>query len=167
MSLEPVAVLHAGVFLGVIGGLYGLLVAVVWSPLLLSGRVRRLFDSLSACDWRLDYALWAPVPAACWGFLCGTVVSVSLDVRPPTDASPLYVSGIDGIVVATAISLLLWPALLLSVLPARGWDWYSPADRSTTAPLVVAGTVWYLSWLVVPTYYVVLFAGFGDAMSGP
>lgn len=167
MSVEPLSVLHTGVFLAIVAGLYGLVVSVVWSPFLISGRVRRLFDALSSRDWRLDYALSAPLPAVCWGFLCGAAVSLSLDVRPPGDASPLYASGVDGIVAATAISLLLWPALLVYVLPARGIDWYASEDRPTTVVLVLAGIAWYLPWLVVPTYYVVVFAGFGDVMTGP
>ena len=167
MSIEPIAILHMGVFLAIVSGLYGLLIALFWSPFLLTEHFRQLFGSLSPFDWHINYVLWIPLPAVCWGFLCGSVVSLSLDVRPPTDASPLYVSGLDGIIVATAVSLLLWPALLLYVLPARGFDWYSNKDSSTTVTLVIGGTVWYLPWLISPTYLIVLFAGFGDVMTGP
>ena len=167
MNIEPIAILHMGVFLAIVGGLYGLLVALVWSPFLLAGRFRRLFGSLPPSDWRVNYVLWIPLPAACWGFLCGSIVSLSRDIRPPTEASPLYISGLDGIIVATAVSLLLWPILLLYVLPARGFDWYSNDDISTTVALVIGGIVWYLPWLVVPTYILVLLAGLGDVMSGP
>lgn len=167
MSIEPIAILHMGVFLAIVSGLYGLLIALFWSPFLLTEHFRQLFGSLSSFDWHINYVLWIPLPAVCWGFLCGSVVSLSLDVRPPTDASPLYVSGLDGIIVATAVSLLLWPALLLYVLPARGFDWYSNRDTSTTVTLVIGGTVWYLPWLIIPTYLIVLFAGFGDVLTGP
>lgn len=166
MAVEPIEILHTGLFLGVVGGLYGWLVGIAWSPFLLAKRLRRLFESLSHLDWRVNYLLWIPVPAACWGFLCGSVVSLSRDVRPPTEASPLYVSGVDGIVVATAVSIVLWPALLLYALPARGIDWDADGNASTVA-LVLGGTVWYLPWLVVPTYVIVLLAGFGDVMTGP
>jgi hypothetical protein len=108
-----------------------------------------------------------PLPAACWGFLCGSIVSLSLDIRPPTGASPLYVSGVDGIVVATAVSLLLWPVLLLYVLSTRGINWYANDDRLSTVALVIGGIIWYLPWLVIPTYYIVLVAGFGDVLTGP
>ncbi|WP_323190550.1 hypothetical protein [Halostella sp. PRR32] len=166
MSVEPVAILHMGIFLAIVSGLCGLLVALFWSPFLLTERFRHLFGSLPPFDWPINYFLWIPLPAVCWGFLCGSVVSMSLDVRPPTDASPLYVSGLDGIIVATAVSLLLWPALLLYVLPARGFNWYSNEDTSTTVALVIGGTIWYFPWLVIPTYVIVLFAGFGDVMTG-
>jgi hypothetical protein len=88
-------------------------------------------------------------------------------VRPPTQASEIYVAGIDGIVVATLLSLLLWPFLLLYVLPGSGLDW----DRNEYAPktimLVVGSLVWYLMFLVGPAYILALFAGFGDVMAGP
>ena len=167
MSVDPLAILYMGVFLAIVSGLYGLLIALFWSPFLLSKHFRQLFGSLSTFDWRINYILSIPLPAVCWGFLCGSAVSLSLDIRPPTDASPLYVSGLDGIIVATAVSLLLWPALLLYVLPARGFDWYSSKDTSTMVTLVIGGTLWYLPWLIIPTYLIVLFAGFGDVMTGP
>lgn len=101
-----------------------------------------------------------------WAFFFGSVLSLSRDVLPPTQASELYVSGVDGIVVATAVSILLWPILLLYVLPARGFDWHSENSTPTTVALVVGGTVWYLLWLVGPMYLFVFFAGFGEVMSG-
>ncbi|SFG33754.1 hypothetical protein SAMN04488063_1726 [Halopelagius inordinatus] len=165
MAVEPLSILHTGVFLAVVYGLYGWLVAVPWAPFLLAGRVRRLFDSIPPSEWRVNYALWLPVPGAVWGFLCGCVVSLSLDVRPTGKASPLYVSGVDGIAAATAVSLLLWPTLLLYVLPNRGFDWYAEDRVPTTVLLVVAAAVWYLLWLVVPTYVLAVFAGFGDSFS--
>lgn len=92
---------------------------------------------------------------------------MSLDVRPPTQASEIYVAGIDGIVVATLISLLLWPFIILYVLPSSGLDW----DRNEYAPktiiLGVGSFVWYLALLVGPAYILSLLAGFGDAVAGP
>jgi hypothetical protein len=92
---------------------------------------------------------------------------MSLDMRPPTQASEIYVAGIDGIVVATLISLLLWPILLLYVLPGSGLDW----DRNKYAPktiiLVVGSLLWYLVFLTGPAYILSLVAGFGDVMAGP
>lgn len=86
-----------------------------------------------------------------WAFCLRSALPVSRVVRPPTQASILYVAALDGIVVATAVSFVLWPILLLYVLPVRGFDWYSEEHTPTTVALVVGGTVWYLLWLVVPT----------------
>ncbi|WP_458205062.1 hypothetical protein [Haladaptatus sp. NG-SE-30] len=166
MTVEPISILPTGIFLAVVGGLYGGLIAVVWSPFLVVGRLRRLFDSLPPSGWGLNHFLWMPLPAVLWGFLCGSALSLSRDVRPPTKASPLYVSGLDGIVVATGVSILLWPTLLLYALPAKGFDWYAEESTPTTVVLVAGAIVWYLLWLVVPTYVIVLFAGFGDTFSG-
>ena len=162
-----VSVVFTGVHFALLIGLYGVFIGVLWSPFLAAGRLRALFASLPPSEWRVNYALWIPLPALVWGFLFGSVLSVSLDVRPPTQASEIYVAGIDGIVVATLVSILLWPILLLYVLPANGVDW----DRNEYAPktvvLVVVSLVWYLVFLVGPAYVLSIFAGFGDVMAGP
>lgn len=164
MALQPLSILHTGVFFAVLAGLYGWIIGALWSPFLLPERGRSLFDSLPPSEWYWNYALWIPVPAAVWGFVFGTTLSVSLDVRPPTQASEIYVAGIDGIIVASAVALLLWPTLLLFVLPAR-WD---PQEYSPATLLFVLGSlVWYLVLLAGPTYVLTVFAGFGDAMAGP
>lgn len=165
MGIDLIYVLFTGLHFAVLGGLYGLLIALLWSPFLIAGRLRRLFDSLPPTDWRVSYALWMPLPAMVWGFFLGSVLPMSRTVRPPTEASILYVAALDGMMVATAISILLWPILLLYVLPVRGFDWYPEEHTPTTVALVVGGTVWYLLFLVVPMYIFALFAGFGDVMT--
>jgi hypothetical protein len=165
MTVEPLAVLHSGVFTALLCGIYGWLIGVLWSPFLLARRMRLLFASLPNADWRVSYGLWIPLPAVVWGFCFGCVISLSRDLRTPGKASPLYVAGLDGIAVATLVSLLLWPALLLYVLPERGFDW-DPAEYDVrTVLLVVAGIVWYLLFLVGPAYAMSVFAGFGDSFS--
>jgi len=161
------SVLFTSVHFALLIGLYGLLIGVFWSPFLAAERLRDFFGSLPPSEWRVNYALWIPLPALVWGFLFGGTLSVSLDVRPPTQASEIYVAGIDGIVVATLISLLLWPFIILYVLPSSGLDW----DRNEYAPktiiLGVGSFVWYLVLLVGPAYILSLLAGFGDAVAGP
>lgn len=166
MAIEPIWTVFTGLHFAILGGIYGLFIAVFWSPFLLAKRFRMLFESLPPTDWRVSYFLWMVLPGMVWAFFFGSVLTLSRDVRPPTPASGLYVSGIDGLVVATVISLLLWPALLLYVLPGRGLQWFSRKDLKTVA-LAVGGTVWYLVWLVVPMYAFVLFAGLGEVMGGP
>lgn len=166
MEIDPIWILFTGLHSSIPGGIYGWFIAIVWLPFLLARRFRVLFDSLPPSDWRVSYVLWMVLPAMVWAFFFGSVLSLSRDVRPPTRASELYVSGMDGIIVATVVSIFLWPTLLLYVLPARGFDWYSEKNTSTTVALVVGATVWYLLWIVVPMYVFVFFAGFGDAMTG-
>ena len=165
MALQPLEIVYTGVVLAVVGGIYGWLVAVLWSPFLLSGRMRSLFETLPPSDWRVNYALWMPLPAAIWAFLFGFGLSLSSDVRPPTKAASLYVAGVDGIALATLVSLPLWPALLLSLLPKRGFDWAPNDYGPKTAALVVTGTIWYLVFLVGPAYALSILAGFGQVMS--
>jgi hypothetical protein len=165
MAVDPLSVLYTGLFLAVVCAVYGWLVAVAWLPFLAAGRLRRLFGSLSTRGWLANYALWMPLPGAVWGFVFGCTLSASRDVRAPSQVSPLYVAGVDGIVAATLVSLVLWPVVLLSVLPARGIDWDPEGDSPGTAALVVGGTVWYLLFLVGPAYALSVFAGFGDAMA--
>jgi hypothetical protein len=147
--------------------LYGLVIGGFWTPLLLAKRLRRLFATLPPSDWRVSYVLWIPLPAVFWGILFGVVLSVSPDLREPTSASPLYVGGVDGIVVATIVSLLVLPVVVLYLLPARGYDWVPEEYSTTTVVLVVGGLLWYLLFLVGPAYVLSIFAGFGDAMTGP
>ena len=166
MNTDLLHVLFTGLHFSILGGIYGLFIAIFWSPFLVAGRFRVLFDSLVPTDWRVSYVLWMALPGMVWAFFFGSVLTLSRDIRPPTQASELYVAGVDGIVVATVVSLLLWPILLLYVLPDRGFDWYSENSTPTTVTLVVGGTVWYLLWLVVPMYVFVFFAGFGEVISG-
>lgn len=166
MAVDILAVLYSGVFVAVFTGLYGWLVGIVWTPFLASKRLRQLFDELPPDEWVLNYVLWIPLPAVVWGVLFGAGLSLSRDVLPPGQASPLYAAGVDGIILATVVSLVLWPVLLLSVLPDRGIDWIPEGDRPKAALLVVAGLVWYLVFLVGPAYVFTIFAGFGDAFSG-
>lgn len=164
---NPVSVLFTAVHFALLIGIYGLLVGVFWSPFLAAGRLRDLFAVLPPSEWRVNYALWIPLPALVWGFLFGGTLSVSLDVRPPTQASEIYVAGIDGIIVATLISLLLWPILLLYVLPGSGLDWNQNDYTPKTTILVVGSLIWYLVLLAGPAYILSLVAGFGDVMAGP
>ncbi|MEF8801484.1 MAG: hypothetical protein V5A38_13240 [Halolamina sp.] len=166
MAVDIVSVLHTGVFLAVVLGLYGWLVGVVWTPFLVSKRLRQLFDALPPREWLVNYVLWIPLPAVVWGFLFGAGLSLSRDVLSPGTASPLYAAGVDGIVLATVVSLVLWPVLLLYILPEKGIDWVPEGDQPNAALLVVAGVVWYLVFLVGPAYVFTLFAGFGDSFSG-
>lgn len=165
MAVDPVSVLYTGLFLAVVSWFYGFLVAVAWTPFLVAGRVRGLFSTLPPAGWIRSYALWTPVPAAVWGFLFGCVLPLSREFRPPSRASELYLAGVDGITVATLVSLPLWPAVLLSLLPARGIDWDPHGYGPKTALLLVVATVWYLLSLVGPAYAFSVFAGVGDAMS--
>lgn len=165
MALQPLEILYTGVFIALISGVYGWLIAVLWSPFLIVGRLRSLFRSLPPSGWRVNYGLWMPLPAVLWGLLFGIGLSLSLDVRPETKASPIYVAGLDGIALATIVSLPLWPILLLYVLPIRGFDWDSNDYDAKTILLVVTGTIWYLIFLVGAAYALSILAGFGDAMS--
>lgn len=165
MTFDPLGVAYTAVFLAAVAGVYGVAVAVVWSPFLLSGRLRALFEALPPGDSPLGY-LWLPLPAAVWGFLFGAGLSASRDLLSPGDAAPLYAAGVDGIVVATLVSAVLWPAAVLWWLPRRGVVWRPDGDGPETVALVVAGVVWYLLWLAGPAYVLSVFAGFGQAMSG-
>jgi hypothetical protein len=50
MGIELFAILHMRVFLAIVDSLYGALIALFCSPLLLARRFRRLFDSLPPAD---------------------------------------------------------------------------------------------------------------------
>jgi hypothetical protein len=167
MALQPLSILHTGVFFAVAAGLYGWFIGILWTPFLFAERFRRLFETLPPSDWLPNYVLWIPLPAVVWGFLFGSGISLSRDIFSPGQASELYAAGIDGIVIATTVSLILWPLLLLYVLPKRGVDWDPHGYSPSTVLLVVVSLVWYLALLVGPAYVFTVLAGFGDVMSGP
>lgn len=167
MALQPLSILYTGVFLAVVAGLYGWFIGILWSPFLLTERFRRLFESLPPSEWLPNYVLWIPLPAVVWGFFFGAGISLSRDVLSPGKASELYAAGVDGIVAATAVSLVVWPVVLLYVLPRKNHDWDPNGYSASTVLLVVTSLLWYLVFLVGPAYVISVFAGFGDAMTGP
>jgi len=164
MALDPVSVLYNAVFVAVATGIYGWVIAVFWSPFLLSARLRALLDALPPRDWRWNYVLWIPLPGGTWGFIWGATLAIRSDLQPPE--ATIGAAAIDGLVIASVFSLLLWPAILLVVLPARGYDWSPEDDRLLSALLVIGGTSWYLLFIVGPMYYLSLLAGIGGAMTG-
>lgn len=161
VALDPASTLSTGLVLAVACGLYGWLVAFLWAPFLVAERFRVLFASLPPDGAAVNYGLWMPLPAALWGFLAGSVFSLSAGGTPSTASA-----AVDGIVAATLVSVLLWPTVLLYVLPAGGVDWTPTGRTLPTVALVVGGTAWYLLFLVVPASVATVFAGFGEAMSG-
>ncbi|MEF8807062.1 hypothetical protein [Natronomonas sp.] len=167
MALQPLSILYTGVFLAVVAGLYGWFIGILWSPFLLTERFRRLFESLPPFEWLPNYVLWIPLPAVVWGFFFGAGISLSRDVLSPGKASELYAAGVDGIVIATAVSLVVWPVVLLYVLPRKNLDWDPNGYSASTVLLVVTSLLWYLVFLIGPAYVISVFAGFGDAMTGP
>ena len=164
MAIDPLAMLYSGAFAAVATGMYGWVIAIPWSPFLLSDRLRALFAALPPAGWQASFVFWIPIPAAVWGFLWGGTLSFRADLQPPE--ATIGAAAMDGLVVATAASVLLWPAVLLYGLPATGTDWFADWTRPRTALLVVAATGWYLLFLVVPGYFLSILAGIGGAMTG-
>lgn len=146
-------------------GLYGAIIGVFWTPFLLFETIRDLFVALPLEDWRVSYLVWIPVPALVWSLVFAITLSISPELRQPSKASPLYVGGLDGIIMATVVSLLLWPAILLHGLPRLGVNWFPRNQSRKPQLLVVLGLTWYLVFLIGPAYGLSVFAGFGDAMS--
>lgn len=164
MPLDPVSILQSAVFVGVVVGIYGWVIAFFWSPFLLSRRIRALLDVLPPRTWQWNYALWMPVPGIVWGVFWGATLAIRSDLQPPE--ATIGAAAFDGLITATVLSLLLWPLVLLFVLPSRGYPWYPADERLSAALLVIGGTGWYLLFIVVPMYYLSLLAGIGGAMTG-
>jgi len=166
MAIDIGSALLSGAVAAAFCAIYGFVIGVFWTPFLIAKRFRRLFAELLDTDWRATYTLLIPLPAIVWGFFFGSVLELSPDLRPPSAASPSYLGGIDGIVVATLVSSLLWPTLLLYILPRVGIDWDPNEYPASTIILILSGLGWYLMCLIGPAYVLSVFAGFGDAMSG-
>lgn len=166
MGLDAFGILYSGVFLAVVVGVYGYLPGSLTAPFLLAAPFRKLFAGLPGPNWGTSYVLWIPLPAALWGFCFGVVISLSGDLGPTAAEPDLYHLGVEGIIVATAVSAVLWPAVLLYWLPSIDVSWYGDEAGLKEIALAVGATAWYLLFVVYPAYMFVFFAGFGQAFSG-
>ncbi len=140
-----------------IGAVQGLVIAVLWAPFLFAKHWRRLFSSLPPTEWQINYLFWMPLPAIVWYLIFGIALRVGLNTGSSTSSSVMFTAGVNAIVGATVVSLLLWPILLLYVLPAKGFNWHGDEHTPTTVVLVLSGLLWYLLVLTIPVGLLVFF----------
>lgn len=132
----------------VVGLAVGLMVCVLWSPFLLSGRVRGCFAIGPTRWWQVNYVL---------AFVSLASLHATLAV-----AGLLFAGSPTGIFEA-----LVGPALLV---PAAGWTVAafllreregrpdSPAFDGTTLGLLALGALWYAVLTGVPSFVIAVFA---------
>lgn len=136
-------------FIPLFGSVIGLLAAIpiglLWSPFLLSARIRRCFAMGPTRWWQANYGLTFALLGAVHA---GLVVAGLLYAHDPTSTFEALV-GPSLVVPATA-----WVAVAFS-LRGEGDDQES---SGATLGLVALGAVWYALLTGVPSFVVALFA---------
>lgn len=127
----------------------GIVAALLWSPFLVSSRVRTLFRSLPpAGSTAVSYVLVTvglslPYVAGTLGALVvtegqsgGTMANAILNMLVPV--SSLYVLGL--------------PVIAIRGLPRVGRDWDPTGGDTTTWLLLIVGAAWYSALFAVPLF---------------
>ena len=139
-----------GVTLGLVVG-PGLVAALLWSPFLLSSRLRALFRSLpptrSAAVSYLGVTIGLSVPylaGTVWAMMAtkgqtgGAMANALLNVMIPVSSG--YVIGL--------------PAIAVRGLPGIGIDWDQNGYDGTTWLLLIGGSTWYSALFAVPLFLI-------------
>ncbi|MDY6775773.1 MAG: hypothetical protein SV253_06820 [Halobacteria archaeon] len=129
----------------------GLVAGVLWSPFLVSDRVRSLFDSSPVSSY-VAYPVFCVV--ASLPYLLGLGAVFVLD---PTGTATYSNAIISLSVVVTLLYAVGFPSVALLVLPRLGYDYdYDRLDdrRVTTWLLLGAGGLWYGTVMSLPLFLV-------------
>ncbi|MCD2204936.1 hypothetical protein [Halobacterium sp. KA-6] len=117
---------------------------VLWSPFLLSERLRSLFRHLPPTNSLLRSYLVVEIGLAV-PFIMGTAVAL---VRIPRAAVSTAI--LDTVVQITFVYVVALPVLAGDVLPKLGVDWDPTGYSGTTWLLLVGSVVWYAVLVAVP-----------------
>jgi hypothetical protein len=145
------------VFRGETGGLLllavvalapGLVAGILWSPFLLSGRLRSLVKTVDPTGfWPATYALCS----VCTGVL--VVVGYGLLLGDlPNDPGAGANLLLDGVVTGALVLVAAGWAGPTLVAPRLGYDWDPTGYGPGTHALVLAGAVWYAVVLLTPFF---------------
>jgi hypothetical protein len=126
----------------------GTVAGVLWSPFLLSGRLRSLVETLDPTGvWPVTYA----VGTVLTGFLV-VVGFVLLLGDLPNDSAAGANLLLDGVVVTVVVLVAVGWAGSTLVAPRLGYDWDPTGYGLGTHVLVLAGAVWYAVVLATPFF---------------
>lgn len=140
-GLTGLADIQSAVLLGVA---LGFVAVVLWSPLLLSGRVRSLFRHLPPANSLLISYLVVG-GGLTLPFIAGTGVAL---VRMPQAAVSIAI--LDVVVQTAFVYVIALPLLAGDILPKLGVDWDPSGYGETTWLLLVGSVVWYVVVVAVP-----------------
>lgn len=135
----------------------GIVAALLWSPFLLSSRLRTLYRSLPPARSTLVSYLFVTVglsipylAGTTWALMAtegqsgGAMANALLDVLIPV--SSVYVIGI--------------PVVAIEGLPRLGVDWDPTGYGPSTWILLIAGSTWYSALFAVPLFLISLVLAF-------
>ncbi|MFC6990239.1 hypothetical protein ACFQJD_18845 [Haloplanus sp. GCM10025708] len=136
-------VFWTGVYATLAGALAGVVAAVLWSPFLLSDRLRALFQLGPTDHWGLNYVVACVVVTAVHGLVLGVGLALGAGRDGPSIAVILLVS---------ALTIGLVWAVPAVALPARGYEWDPRGFDAVTHLLLVGGSIWYAAIVTVPMF---------------
>ena len=126
----------------------GTVAGVLWSPFLLSGRLRALVRTVDPTGvWPVTYALCSvgtgSLVVVGFGLLLGNL---------PDDSAAGANLLLDGVVAAALVLVAVGWAGPTLVAPRLGYDWDPTGYGLGTHALVLAGAVWYAAVLLTPFF---------------
>lgn len=124
----------------------GIIGATLWSPILLIGRFRSLFDRLPPARWTIASYLVVAVGLSL-PFVIGTGVVFATTSTEGAALSNALLNVASGLTVVYVIAL---PIVASIGLPRYGLDWDPTEYGIGTGLLLVAATLWYAAVFVVP-----------------
>lgn len=131
----------------------GLVAALLWSPFLLSSRLRSLYRSLppagSTVVSYLGVTLGLSLP-----YLVGTVWAITA-TKGGTGAT-MANALLDVILPITALYVIGLPIASVEGLPRLGIDWDETGYEPSTWVLLIAGAGWYAAIFAIPLFLIAL-----------
>lgn len=128
----------------------GLLAAVLWSPILISRRLRELFRRLPPTD---SIAVGYVVVAI--GLSIPFIIGIGFGVAGSTHSVDVANALLNVVFGLTIVYLIGLPVGTVVGLPRVGIDWDPTGYRRSTWVVIIMATLWYLVLFIIP---LVLFA---------
>lgn len=137
-----------GLYAALGGGAGGLVLALLWTPLLISERVRPLFQ-FGPTQWQsVNYALGFVALSGLHAGLLGAWIESGSGISSALTA----VISLGLIVPSMAVVTVIW------VLPELGYDWDPNGYDLHTKAVLAIGAFWYAVMTIVPGFIVSIIA---------
>ena len=141
-----------GLYAGLAGALGGLLLAVLWTPLLISSRVRSLFE-VGPTRWLpVNYTLGFVIMSGIHAGMLGAWIESGSGAGPNGALNAVITLGV-------VVPVLGWVGALWG-LPEFGYDWDTNGYDLRTKAALGLGVLWYAVMTIVPGFVASLIAAF-------
>lgn len=131
----------------------GLAAALLWSPFLLSSRVRSLYRSLPPARSTVVTYLVVTVGLSL-PYLVGTIWAITTSYKG--SGAVMANALLDVLIPITALYVVGLPIAAVEGLPRLGIDWDRTGYDTSTWVLLIAGAAWYAAIFAVPLFLISL-----------